>query len=321
MTALSVVLITRDQAFNVVRLIDSVLAEAPDAEVVVVDSASVDGTPEAAATRPVRVLRLHPGQVLSAAAGRLVGHRHAHGERVLFLDGDMVLAPGWLAQAEAVLEAEPDIAVVGGEIVDVARDHAGAAPEHAPAGWREVRHTGGAALIRRGVLDAVGSFNPYLRSDEEPELCIRIRHAGHRVVMLERPAVLHLSDPPDALATVLARRRRGLYLGAGQAIRHNLGHPALPRYLRERGFGLLPGAGLLAGLLAALTRRGTLVALWSLAVAGTISGDLYRRGSPRATLHSLLLRLCIVEGTVRGFLGPAPDPRGYSPRLDVIREI
>src|SRR5205814_10040498 len=41
---------------------------------------------------------------------------------------------------------------------------------------------GGAALYRRSVLEHVGTFNPYLFSDEEPELYIRIRHAGYQVL-------------------------------------------------------------------------------------------------------------------------------------------
>lgn len=319
--ALAVVAITRNQAFNVERLIDSVLAGARgfSTEIVVVDSASTDDTARIAASRPVTVLRIRGDEFLSPAAGRVVGLRHTTAEHVLFLDGDMVLVPGWLEQAIALLGGEPSIAVVGGEIVDVDRRGLDDLPAAAPAGWHDVRHTGGAALHRRAVLDAVGPFNPYLRSDEEPELCIRIRQAGHRVVVIECPAVLHLGDPPDAMGTILARRRRGLYLGAGQAIRHNLGTPVLARYLRERGFGIVPGLGLAMGALAAASRRTGVLALWSLVVAGTISGDLVRRGSPQATARSLLLRLCILEGTVRGVLAPVRDPRAYAPHCDVIR--
>jgi len=42
-------------------------------------------------------------------------------------------------------------------------------------------------MYRRAVLEEVGTFNPYLNSDEEPELGLRIRHAGYRILELDHP--------------------------------------------------------------------------------------------------------------------------------------
>src|SRR5439155_26492731 len=70
---LSVVLIARNQARNLDRLVQSVLREAPGAETVLVDSRSTDETVERALEYPIRVLRLREGSALSPAAGRYVG--------------------------------------------------------------------------------------------------------------------------------------------------------------------------------------------------------------------------------------------------------
>ena len=237
MTDLSVVLITKNQAWNVDRLVGSVLRElegGPSAEVLLVDSGSDDGTPERAARHPIGVLRLLPDQTLTAALGRYLGGRELSGELVLFLDGDMELCPGWLSRALRTMHEQPDVASVSGTVVDLPVDTPGATghwPDEVEAAWRtdpvsvEITNTGGAALHRRSVLDEVGSFQPFMRSEEEPELCLRIRAAGHRVLHLGAPIALHYSTPSRAISTLLARRRRRLYEGMGQAIRHHAGTP------------------------------------------------------------------------------------------------
>jgi len=75
MIELSVVLISRNQAWSIVRLMDSVIRETasvPSKEIILVDSASTDETVELAGAYPIRILRLQPGQPLSPAIGRYV---------------------------------------------------------------------------------------------------------------------------------------------------------------------------------------------------------------------------------------------------------
>jgi len=84
---LSIILISHNQSWNIPRLIESVLHETTfvqEREILLVDSASSDGTAELAATFPIRVLRLPASQRLTAAAGRYVGCKHTSGKLVLF---------------------------------------------------------------------------------------------------------------------------------------------------------------------------------------------------------------------------------------------
>jgi GT2 family glycosyltransferase len=331
MPSLAVVLISKDQAWNMARLLESVLAETarlPDTEIVLVDSASADDTAEVAARYPIDVLRLRPDQPLTPAAGRYVGYHRTTAELVLFLDGDMELCPGWLGRAIHVIDRGPDVAAVTGELVDLPRLSGAAAKpalrEDTGAHPRDVPYSGGAAMHRRVVLQAVGTFNPYLHSDEEPELCLRVRHAGYRIVQLDRPVAYHYSDPAAALSTVVARWRRQLYLGAGEAIRHNLRSRLLWTYVRERGYGLIPGLALTAGmgafLRSARSRRWGAFGIWMLLLTGVIAGDACRKRSLRRTMHSVLERLLILDGTIRGFMAKPLDPRDYPARYDVIRQ-
>jgi glycosyltransferase involved in cell wall biosynthesis len=323
---LSVVLISKNQEWNIGRLIESVLRETSGlrlSEVVLVDSASTDGTTELAGNYPVQVLRLRPDQRLTPAAGRYVGWKHCRGDLILFLDGDMQLSQGYLHRALALLRAMPEAGVVTGKIINLPTS-ASSQPAPPPLGTgasTEVPYCAGAALYARSALERAGSFNPFLYSDEEPELCIRIRHAGFKVLKLDWPIAWHYSDPDEAVSTLIARWRRNLYLGAGQSIRYHLGTPVLWSYLKERGFSLLPGMYLLAGMVAAwwaITGRRVPLLLWLGLLLATIAADAIRKRSLHRTVVSLVKRLLILDGTIRGFLLKPVNPESYPAKLDVV---
>ena len=107
---LSVVLISKNQAWNIARLVESVLrgtSSIPASEIILVDSASTDDTVQLASRYPINIVRLRPTQKLSPAAGRYIGYKRTRGEFILFLDGDMELIPGWLCRPFAPCEARP----------------------------------------------------------------------------------------------------------------------------------------------------------------------------------------------------------------------
>ena len=240
----------------------------------------------------------------------------------------MELCSGWLAKAIALLDASCDVAAVSGPWIDLPTNTTGDAEptsEILAAGqeMEEVCTVGGAAIYRRSVLEKVGPFNPYLYSDEEPELCVRIRHAGYRIVRLKYTIAYHYSDPKHAVSTVLSRRRRNLYLGLGQVIRYHLGSELLWPYIRQRGYGCVPGFGLVVGLTAllatAVTHRRLWFSLWLLVLIGLAIGDGIRKRSAYRVLLSVVIRMVTVEGTIRGLLIAPDDPRNYLERFEVVR--
>jgi glycosyltransferase involved in cell wall biosynthesis len=328
---LDVVIITKNQGWNVRRLIESVLRETAGrvgSEIILVDSASSDDTVDVASEFPIRVIRLGKRQRLTAAAGRHAGLSQTRGDIVLFLDGDMELRRGWIDEALDVFAAQPDIAVVSGLVIDqplsARRLRAAEKPEESiVARYADVPHGGGAAAYRRSVLDAVGSFNPYLFSDEEPELCLRIRHSGYRIVRLDRPIADHYSDPSGAISTLFGRRSRNLYLGPGQALRIHFGSSMLLPYARERGFGLVPGAGIAAGVaslgMALAARQPRWSLLWLGCVAALFVVDATRKRSLYRALFSMVQRLLFAEGTVKGFVASPADPSRYPCMIEVIK--
>jgi glycosyltransferase involved in cell wall biosynthesis len=327
---LSVVLISKNQEWNVARLIESVLEETNgirSREIVLVDSASVDETVEIAKNHAIDIIRLQPTQTLTPAAGRYAGYHYTSGELLLFLDGDMELCSGWLEKALRLIKDRQDVAVVTGPVIDLPMT---SSPHEKPPlddtgveAATEAPFAGGAALYRRSVLKQVGTFNPYLHSDEEPELCLRIRHAGYRILRLEYPVAYHYSSSSKALSTLIGRRQRNLYLGLGQNIRCHLDDELLWPYIRERGFGLVAGLGLAVGLVNFLwstrTRRWRWFGLWLLMLSAIIVGDVYRKRSPYRTLFALVHRLFVLDGTIRGFLMQPLHPDSFPRDHQVIQ--
>jgi glycosyltransferase involved in cell wall biosynthesis len=328
MTALSVVLITKNQEWNVARLVESVLEECgvPPSEVVLVDSASTDNTIPVAMGYPITLIRLLLPQRLTAAMGRYVGCMQSHGQYVLFLDGDMELCRGWLCRALEVMKRDARIASITGEIID--------RPKATPRGDRltlpapvepvmrvDAKMVGGAALFRRSVLEEVGTFNPYLYGDEEPELCIRIRHRGYRVVKIVCPIAFHYTDPGEEISTLIARWRRNLLLGGGQNLRYLLGKKVFWMWFSERPRGIVPLLVLLIGVLALVpwVSNGHWGFFAGLVAAVIIAAAVRKRSVYRAC-YSLLQRLLIVDGTVRGFFLKPLSPERHPVRFEVIKQ-
>ncbi len=155
-------------------------------ELIYVDSGSTDGSVALAMGRGARVLALHVEQP-TAARGRNAGWRVASAETVLFLDGDTVLHPNFVAEAMSAFE-EVDTAVVWGHRRELFPHHSvynrvmDLDWVYAPG---YTAFCGGDALFRRQALEAVDGFDETLIAGEEPELCRRLLSAGYRVLHLD----------------------------------------------------------------------------------------------------------------------------------------
>jgi GT2 family glycosyltransferase len=137
----------------------------------------------------------------------------ARGEILVFLDDDVVAAPGYLDAVEAFFSEHPEFAAMKGRILAVedARAKAGERwvyldlpivdhGEHVC----EVRGVLGANMaFRAAVLRQVGPFDERLGPgagghEEETEMSARIRRAGCRIGYAPRALVYHEVDPARA---------------------------------------------------------------------------------------------------------------------------
>jgi glycosyltransferase involved in cell wall biosynthesis len=172
-----------------------------DAEIIVVDDASTDETPAVAASMGVRVLRLETNS--GPGAARNFGAHHAAGDILFFVDADVVLAPGALDRAVRIFDTRPEFAAMFGSydarpradgLVSQYRNllhhfvHQQGNPE-ASTFWA------GCGAIRREIFLAVGGFDAerFPRpSIEDIELGVRLRQAGHRILLAPEIQGTHL---------------------------------------------------------------------------------------------------------------------------------
>jgi GT2 family glycosyltransferase len=189
------VVIGRNEGQRLARCLESIeLARGTTVnELIYVDSASTDGSPELASQYGATVIVVHPERP-TAAIGRNAGWLHATSELILFLDGDTLLNPDFLPAACHALRQRQSVAAVWGHRREI---HPEASVYNRvldldwmyPPGLTEF--CGGDVLMRRSALLETGGFDETLIAGEEPELCRRLRARGYGILHIDQPMTGH----------------------------------------------------------------------------------------------------------------------------------
>ena len=251
MNTVSVVIPNHNYGRTLERCLSSVYAQSHRPhEVIVADDASTDDSVAIAERCGARVVRMAYNKGVSAA--RNAGAAVATGEILFFLDSDEALAPGSIANAVAILDANPEYGCVHGVI----------APEplidDGPVEWYKTLHAywwraRGAgevqtaffaqAAIRRSVFDAAGPFNEELRDSEDLDYSERLAPIT-KILLTERIAAQH--DEVSRLGPLLAEQFRRSQLLARTVIgSRRAGRASLTA---NRPQGIVAVAGALATL-------------------------------------------------------------------------
>src|SRR5262245_13263820 len=196
--SVGVVVIGRNEGERLQRCLRSLLAQGAG-PIVYVDSGSVDDSVAFSRSLGVIVVNLDTSIPFTMARGRNAGfqelsRRFPALRWVQFVDGDCEVHPGWIARARETIQARPDVAAVCGRrrerYADASMYNRLAYMEwNAPTG--EVSECGGDVLFRCPVLLEVGGFNPRMIAGEEPELCVRVRELGHKILRIDAEMTLH----------------------------------------------------------------------------------------------------------------------------------
>lgn len=173
--------------------------------VIYVDSGSSDGSAQAARALGVSVLELDASRPFSAARARNEGAQalaalHPGLAYIQFLDGDCIVAPGWLDAAEAALDADAGCAIVFGHLKE-SNPKGSVYNQLCALEWRSPSgpvanfgHLGGIMMVRRAVFEPLGGFNPTVVAGEDSEFGVRVSLAGHGARKLDHPMALHDAD-------------------------------------------------------------------------------------------------------------------------------
>ncbi|GGX36504.1 glycosyltransferase [Undibacterium squillarum] len=190
---IDVVIIGRNEAKHLARCIASVRASngVQLGSIIYVDSDSADDSCAIATRAGCRLVSLQSGR-MSAARARNAGFSLSDAGYVMFLDGDTVLHPDFLAQASQAMQGS--VAVVWGHRRELA-PHSSWYIRMLDMDWiyapGETAFCGGDALFRRSALLQSGGFCAELIAGEEPELCARIRAGGGTILHADIPMTLH----------------------------------------------------------------------------------------------------------------------------------
>ncbi len=248
-----VVVIGRNEGARLERCLASLQDHA--GPLVYVDSNSSDGSVAHARDCGAAVVALDPAQPFTAARARNEGFARllAHApdvSAVQFIDGDCEVAPGWLRTAHDHLTANAGLAAVCGrrrerfpqatvynQLCDLEWD--------TPLG--EALAFGGDVMIRRSAFEEVGGYNAGLIAGEDPELALRLRLAGWKILRL--PAEMTLHDAAITRARQWWQRNvRSGHAFAEGCWRH--GRTPERHFVRETGRAVLWGIALPLAILA-----------------------------------------------------------------------
>lgn len=195
-----IVAIGRNEGERLRRCLDSLGGH--ELQVVYVDSDSTDGSPELARERGVETVALDLSRPFTAARARNEGFARLMElapelEFVFFVDGDCEVRLEFLEEAVGWMSRRRDVAVVCGRrrerypdrtiynrLADMEWD--------TPVG--EADACGGDALMRVSLFREERGYDASLVSGEEPELCLRFRRRGFKVLRIDADMTVHDAD-------------------------------------------------------------------------------------------------------------------------------
>ncbi len=205
-------------------------------EVIIVDNASRDETPELLAVLDGDVKVLRNDTNLGSAHACNQGAAVAEGEFLLFLHSDTEPLAGWL---EPMLKAaaQKEVGIVGSRLIypDQTIQHAGMvfalhpevhaiipyyiyhkAPSNTPQVLKSREFqciTGASLLISSQLFNEVGGFDEaYHNGWEDIDLCMKVRQAGKKVFYEADSLLIHHETVPGLERTLAESRNRRLFL-------------------------------------------------------------------------------------------------------------
>jgi glycosyltransferase involved in cell wall biosynthesis len=307
---LSVVIKAFNEEKNIADCIRSVRAatQAWPTEIILADSCSLDRTAEVAADLGVTVVRFVNCAERSCGAGGQLGYQFAHGKYLLILDGDMELVPGFLEEGIAMLEQDPRLGGVGGQLEETSctiefQQRANRVDASYRLGRVPCLNSGG--VYRMEALRDIGYFtNRNLHSREEFELGLRLSAKGWSMARIGVTAIRHHGHTVSSWR-LLGRRWRSRYFdGYGELLRSAYGKPYFSEALWTSLLFCLVMVWWIGLIVAAVIEAVLMVGL----VVAPLAALLVRKRDVPVAIYTFVLWNVISAAMLRGLFRRQLDP-------------
>jgi hypothetical protein len=219
---LSIVIVNWNTGDLIRRCVESVYANLPagETEVLIVDSASTDGSTQAVQAQFPQAIYIYSSQNIGFGPANNLALRQAAGDFILLLNPDTLVHPGAIESLLRFLEQNPGVGAAASKLLnpDGSLQYS-CSPEPSLRGeFLRLFHLGGVRpdgyypmetwdekapravdvilgacmFLRKPVLDQVGLFDEqFFMYNEETDLCRRIRQAGWKIYWAPQAQVTH----------------------------------------------------------------------------------------------------------------------------------
>ncbi len=208
----SIIILSYNSRKDLTECISSLIDQTyPDKEIIIVDNASTDGSPEFVRKSFPGIKLIETGSNLGYPAGNNAGASQAKGKYIIVVNPDTVADPQWLDELIRPLEENPEIALTTSKIlmygqrgrINTCANHSHftgldfCRGLHEPSSSfsypQEVGAVSGCSFaIRREVFEELGGFDPdFFLYLEDIDLSWRARLAGYKILYVPSSIVHH----------------------------------------------------------------------------------------------------------------------------------
>jgi len=214
---LSIVIPARNAANTIAETLNSVFKYLPENsfDVIVVVNDSTDDTAEI--IKKYNGVKLIESPKSYVSKIRNIGAKEAKGPLLAFIDSDMLITEEWYPSIQKLFEDET---------IGISGSYYHAAPD---AKWiektwdrshnkanlfkEEMNETiyipGGNLISTTKVFKEVGGFDPTLETGEEPDICIRVKQLGYKIIDYKKIKSFHLGNPKTFLQILKREKWHG----------------------------------------------------------------------------------------------------------------